>query len=281
MAADSFLLGRYLGLSAVSSGLEGDAARDAAKFWLGIYKECQTFAFLPYQLLFSVTLILFPMLARAHADGDRNAVRAYVARGTRLAAVFGGLLVGVVVAMPESMLSFAYPRADASLGAGVLRVMVLAQGAFAMLGIATTVLTSIGSERLAAGLNLVAVLAVGAACATVVPSGDFGQAQLARSAQATGGALLVMAIVGGALVRARTGAFLSARTGARVALALGACVAIGLKAPRFGFVLTPAIAMLVAAIYLAILVATGELTAADLGALKALRGRRQKAPDPA
>ncbi len=271
MQADIFLLGRFLGVSAASSGLTGDAARDAVKQWLAIYKECQTFAFLPYQLLFSVTLILFPMLARAHAEGDRGAVRAYVARGTRLAAIFGGLLVGVVVAMPESMLSFAYGPADAARRASVLRIMVLAQGAFAMLGIATTVLTSIGSEKLAAAVNLVAVFAVGIACAVVVPAGAFGQAQLARSAQATGVALLVLTVVAGALVRARTGAFLPPRTAARVGVALAACIAVGLKAPRFGRIVTPGVAAAVAVGFLGMLLATGELTAADKALVKALR----------
>ena len=194
MQADIILLGRFLGVSAASSGLSGDAQRDAVKQWLGVYKECQTFAFLPYQLLFSVTLILFPMLARAHAEGDRAAMRAYVARGTRLAAIFGGLLVGVIVAMPESMLSFAYGPGDAARGADVLRTMVLSQGAFAMLGIATTVLTSVGGERLAAGpsstSSAVASVGRGISCAIVVPAGDFGQAQLARSAlAATGGSM--------------------------------------------------------------------------------------------
>jgi stage V sporulation protein B len=274
MQADIFLLGRFLGVRAASTGLSGDAARGAVKQWLAIYKECQTFAFLPYQLLFSVTLVLFPMLARAHAEGDHSAVRAYVARGTRLAAIFGGLLVGVVVALPGSMLSFAYGPVDAARGADVLRVMVLAQGAFAMLGIATTVLTSVGGERLAAGLNLVAVLAVGVSCAIVVPSGAFGQAQLARSAQATGVALLVMTVVAGALVRARTGAFLPARTGARVGVALAACVAIGLEAPRFGRIVTPAMAVVVAVGFLGVLLATGELTAADRALVKALRRKK-------
>ena len=57
------LLGRFL-----SQAAAGDAPREAVKAWVAIYKECQTFAFLPYQLLFSVTLILFPMLARAQAE---------------------------------------------------------------------------------------------------------------------------------------------------------------------------------------------------------------------
>ncbi|MDP9149873.1 MAG: lipopolysaccharide biosynthesis protein, partial [Myxococcota bacterium] len=186
MQIDIALLGRFLSERALSAGLPADAQRDVVKQWLAIYKECQTFAFLPYQLLFSITLVLFPMVARARADADHVAVRAYIARGARLAAIFCGLLVGVVVAMPESMLSFAYGAADASRGADVLRTMAIAQAAFAMLGIATTVLTSLGRERTSALVTLAAVVGVAVGCSVMVPGAALGHAQLVRSASASG-----------------------------------------------------------------------------------------------
>jgi stage V sporulation protein B len=275
MQIDIGLLGRFLSEGAAGSGLSGDAQRDAVKQWLAIYKECQTFAFLPYQLLFSVTLVLFPMLARAKAAGDFDALRAHVARGARLAAIFGGLLVGVVVAIPESMLSFAYGAADAARGADVLRTMALAQGAFAMLGIATTVLTSIGRERAAALITLGAAIAVGSACWLLVPSATFGHDQLVRSAQASGGALLVALVVAGSLVRGRTGAFVPVATAVRVVIALGACVALGFVTPRFGRLITPLIAAAVGAAYLAVLVITREIGKADVAMVRGVVQRKR------
>ena len=273
MQIDILLLGRFLSEGAAAAGLAGDAQRDAVKQWLAIYKECQTFAFLPYQLLFSITLVLFPMLARAQAAGDRQAVREYVARGARLAAIFCGMLVAVVVALPESMLAFAYGAADAARGADVLRTMALAQGAFAMLGIATTVLTSIGRERMAALVTLGAVLAVGAACTLSVPAASFGHDQLARSAQAAGAALALTLAGAGLLVRGRTGSFVPAATAVRVVLALAACFALGLVAPRFGRLVTPLVAAGVAGVYVALLVVTREVGRADLAMVRSLRKR--------
>ena len=49
--------------------------RRAANEWVAVYRACQLFAFLPYQLLFSVTQVLFPMLARAKTGGRRRARR--------------------------------------------------------------------------------------------------------------------------------------------------------------------------------------------------------------
>ncbi|HEX8795693.1 MAG TPA: lipopolysaccharide biosynthesis protein [Polyangiaceae bacterium] len=276
MQVDLALLGRFLSDAAAGTagGVDADAQRALVKQWVGIYRECQTFAFLPYQLLFSITLVLFPMLARARAEGDMAAVREYVARGSRLAAIFCGLLVGAVVAMPASMLAFAYPVADATQGADVLRFMALAQGAFAMLGIATTVLTSIGREGLAALLTLGAVVAVAGACAVLVPGASFGHDQLVRSAQASGMALAATLVVGGFLVKRATGAFVPAATAVRCLLGVAACVAVGLVAPRFGRLLTPVAAAAAGAAYVVVLLVTREIGKRDLGMLKALRAKR-------
>jgi stage V sporulation protein B len=275
LQTDIALLGRFLSESALGAGLVGDEQRSAVKAWVAIYKECQTFALLPYQLLFSVTLVLFPMLARARAMRDQEAVRGYVARGARLAAIFAGLLVGVVVAMPESMLAFAYPAADAARGSDVLRAMALSQGAFAMLGIATTVLTSIGRERLAALLTLSAVVAVAIACTALVAPAAFGHEQLLRSAQATGAALVATLVVASFLVRSDAGTFVPKATVARVGLTLGACIALGFVMPRLSRVATPLVALLVSAAYLALLIAMREIGPSDLSMVRALVTKRR------
>ncbi|MGD0675588.1 MAG: oligosaccharide flippase family protein, partial [Polyangiaceae bacterium] len=275
---DIALLGRFLSERAASAGAWTADSRDTVKSWIAIYKECQTFAFLPYQLLFSITLILFPMLARVHAERDLAAVRAYVARGGRLAAIFGGVVVGVVLAMPGSMLGFAYGAADAQRGADVLRIMALAQGAFAMLGIATTVLTSIGRERTSAWITLGAVIAVASACAASVPHASFGHAQLVRSAEATLLALTMTLIVAGTLVRQRTRAFVPSKTILRVGIALAACFVVGLYMPGTGRLVTPALALVIGTGYFALLVAMGEIDASDVALVRSLASRRRPPP---
>jgi stage V sporulation protein B len=270
MVVDTLLLGRFLSDRVQDAAATVELQRTAVKASLAVYRQCQTFAFLPYQLLFSITLVLFPMLARAHAQHDERAVREYVARGARLATIFCGLLVGVVVALPGSLLTFAY-GAGAAQGADVLRVMALSQAAFAMLGIATTVLTSLGRERISAAVTLVAFLGVGAACASMVPGAEFGHVQLVRSAQATGVAL-VLALAGAAfLVRRQAGAFVPPVTAVRVSVALAACYGLGFVVPHVPRIVVPGLALAVACAYVGALVLTGELGQADLAMLRALR----------
>ena len=281
MQIDIALLGRFLAHGAHGAiGIidEASARRDAVKQWVAIYKECQTFAFLPYQLLFSITLVLFPMLARAKAEGDDAAVRNYVVRGSRLGGIACGLLVGVVVAMPESLLSFAYGRADAARGADTLRMLALGQASFAMLGIATTILTSLGRERISALLTLGAVAVVATSCWALASGADFGHAQLLRTATATAIALSASIAVAGMVVRAQTGGFVPLLTMLRVGVALGACIALGFFMPCVGKLVTPLVAVAVAVAYVAILVGLREITGEDLGALKAMRGKKRARP---
>jgi stage V sporulation protein B len=158
--------------------------------------------------------------------------------------------------------------------------MALAQGAFAMLGIATTVLTSIGQEKPAALLTFGAVFAVGTTCAALVPLAPFGYPQLVRSAQASGCALFASLALASAMVRRRAGAFVGGATALRVGLAVAACLALGLALPRFGRWLTPIVAAGVGLAYLALLVATGEIGAADRTMLASLlRSARPKGAD--
>jgi stage V sporulation protein B len=276
MQADTLLLGRFLSDSAaaVTSGASESAvaSREAVKAWIGVYRQCQTFAFLPYQLLFSITLVLFPMLARARAEKDEVSVKAYVLRGSRLAAVFGGLFVAVIVALPEALLVFGYGAAAAK-GAAVLRIMVLSQGAFAMLGIATTVLTSLGHERHAAGVTLTALLTVALSCFEMVPGAAFGHAQLVRSSEATGLGLLLALAAATVMVLRRAGAFVPVLTAVRVGLALATCYALGFVVPHVPRLAAPALAIVVAFVYVAVLVVTGELGRSDLAMVRSLRKR--------
>jgi stage V sporulation protein B len=57
LQVDTLLLGRFLSDRAQDAAVTIEQQRAAVKAGLAIYRECQTFAFLPYQLLFSVTLV--------------------------------------------------------------------------------------------------------------------------------------------------------------------------------------------------------------------------------
>jgi stage V sporulation protein B len=274
MQIDITILGRYLSDGAAhavrGAGHLLSPEREADE-WVAVYRACQLFAFLPYQLLFSVTQVLFPMLARAHSERDEAAVTRYVARGSRIAAIACGLMISVIVAAPGPLLSFAYGPLVAERGAGALHFLGLGQGAFAMLGIATTVLASIGRERTAAIITATACACVAGVCFVTLPGTDFGASQIAAAASATSCALGV-ALAAAAVITFRvTRAFVPIKTALRVLLAVAAAFAMfGYLPGHVGRLSTIALAGAVGVGYLLLLAVTGELGREDIASLRAL-----------
>ncbi len=276
MQADIILLGRYLSLAAPPS-TETLTSAQAANEWVGVYRACQLFAFLPFQMLFSVTQVLFPMLARAKAEDPSGArVAELVGRGCRIGAIVCGMLVVVVLTMPGSLVKFAYGPAVAVRAVAALRTLALGQAAFAMLGLSTTVLVSLGRERTALVITAVALALLAVTCIVIIPPAPFGEAQLVATARATTTALVLALVVGVASVRKIAGAFVPAKTALRVGLIIAGAYFVGGQMPTFSKLLTPVIATGVVLVYLVALVVTGELGKDDLALIVSIAGRRAK-----
>jgi stage V sporulation protein B len=281
MQADIFMLGRYLSLAAAEAAsplaLGGRPAPPsvAANEWLAVYRACQLFAFLPYQLLFSVTQVLFPMLARAKSEEGDTRVAELVARGSRLGAVLCGLVVAVIVAMPESLIRIAYDREIAAAGASTLRLLVLGQSAFAMLGLSTTILVSLGRERLAMSLTGLALGLLVVTCAVLIPGAPFGRPQLVAAATAAAASLGVALGFGVVAARRAAGAFIPWKTALRVATAIGASTLLGLVLPVFSKPVTILVAPAIGAVYVLLLVLTGELGKADVAVVATVLRRKR------
>jgi stage V sporulation protein B len=276
MQADIILLGRYLSLAAPAS-TDTLTSAQAANEWVAVYRACQLFAFLPYQMLFSVTQVLFPMLARAKAEDPTGArVAELVSRGCRIGAIVCGMLVVVVLTMPGSLIKFAYGPAVAARGIAALRTLALGQASFAMLGLSTTVLVSLGRERTALVITAVALALLAITCVVIIPLAPFGEAQLIATARATTTALVLALVVGIACVRKIAGAFVPLKTALRVGVCVAGAFIVGGVMPTFSKLLTPVVASGVVLAYLAALVVTGELGKADLALVVSIAGRRAK-----
>jgi stage V sporulation protein B len=86
--------------------------------------------------------------------------------------------------------------------------------------------------------------------------------------------MLVGAVASGLLLRRRLGGYLPLLSFARIALATAAALGAGRALALHGKLLTLVEAVAVAAVFLAVLIATGELGRRDLAAIKAVRARR-------
>lgn len=269
MQVDLTLLGRYLGEAAT---LTNRPQKDVDE-WIGIYRACQLFAFLPYQLLISLTQVLFPMVSKAHGEGDRAAVATTVVRGTRLALIATGLFVGILVAVPGVVIRVLYSAEFAERGAATLRVLALGQACFALLGVASALLTSVGKERTGARITLGGLALSATTLALLVPRQTFGTGMVNMAAAAVGASLLVTLAFAGFAVKRYTGAFVRTATLARVLVATGAVAACGALLPNVSFIVGLLACVGLGLAYLTVLVISGELSKDDLASLRSIARR--------
>ena len=273
MQTDLFFVSRLVGQAAGPS-LEGIKAANTLR---GVYRGVQLFAFLPYQLLMSITFVLFPLLARASARGDRAAVRSYTMTGIRLGFVLTGLMCGSVSAIAPHVLHLVFPEEMWVPGGDVLRILSLGLGAFSVLGITCAALAGLGRATAAALLTALGVALIATGCMVLIPRVALGPAMLVQAATATSIAMVLTASAAGLVLRSTAGGFVSAATIVRVLGALGVAVAVGSRLPWLGRIFVPIEAVAVAALYVVVLVVTRELGPADLA--RVLTVVRRKAPD--
>jgi stage V sporulation protein B len=269
--SDALLLRRFASDAALAAGMTAERADKL----VGAYRAAQLFCFLPYQLLLSVTFILFPMLANAHRDGDHEAVRRYVHSGVRLAAVLMGLMVSVTSGLNGQLIGLVYGQEFADLGARPMVLLSLGLGAFALFGILTSVLNSLKHEIMSMVVTALAVVLVGSLCFALAREAEFGAAVLFRTAIATALALFAATLVAGALVKRTTGALVPPLTLVRVGAAMALAIAVARLLPEGGKVITIVWAAAVAATYLFVLIVTRELGASDLANVKAVVSRKR------
>ncbi|MCA9604109.1 MAG: hypothetical protein KC619_00820, partial [Myxococcales bacterium] len=142
---------------AEEAGAEDPAA--VADALSGVYRAAQTFAFVPYQLILSVTFVVFPFVSRATTLGDDDAARRYISGALRFS-----LLVLLAVATPiggaaEGVLRIAYPDGYLE-GEAALQILVLGQVAFALFVIGATIVAGSGRAGIAAGVAVAGLVVV-------------------------------------------------------------------------------------------------------------------------
>jgi stage V sporulation protein B len=267
--ADLTLLGRFASQAASASG----APLSRADALVGAYRATQLFSFLPYQILIAITFILFPMLARAAQDRDREAIARYVRTGLRLSLIIAGAMVSVTLGLAPRLLDLLFGNEAAALGGRALSLLSLGFGAFALFGILTTILNSLGREEQSMWVTFFAVVVVAALCFTRASGAALSEQLLWLTAQATSSGLLLATLVAAVLVYRASGALVSPWTFLRTLAALGAAALFARFAFPSGKLLTLVAAAVTPCIYLALLVASRELGRGDLEILRKVARR--------
>jgi stage V sporulation protein B len=267
--ADQLLLRRFSAEAALAAGLDGMAADRL----VGAYRATQLFCFLPYQLVLSVSMVIFPVVARAHREGNRVAVAAYVAQGMRIAALVSGLIVSVTSGLSGPLLELVFGADTAALATGPMRLLALGLGNLALFGVLTAILNGIEQQRLGLLVTALAFVFVVVACWIRDRGLPFGPELLQQTAWATSGALLLATAIAMVIVKRTAGAVLSLASALRVGCALGAALAVAALLPRTTGLRTLLASAAVAGSYVLVLIALRELGARDWQQLRRLAGK--------
>lgn len=267
--ADLTLLGRFASQAATATG----APLSRADALVGAYRATQLFSFLPYQILIAITFILFPMLARAAQDRDSDAIARYVRTGLRLSFIIAGAMVSVTLGLAPRLLELLFGAEAAALGGRALSLLSLGFGAFAIFGILTTILNSLGREQHSLWVTFFAVVMVATLCFTRASGAALSEQLLWLTAQATSSGLMAATLLAAFLVHRAAGALVSPWSFLRTLLALGVAALVARFAFPAGKLMTLVAAAVTPCLYLGALVLTRELTKADLDIIRKVARR--------
>ena len=269
MQADSLLLGRTSSVAALAAGVPLARADEL----VGAYRFTQQFSFLPYQILIAITFILFPMLTGAAQQKDSAAIARYVQTGLRLSLILVGAMVSVTAGLAPRLLDLLFGPTVAELGGRALTLLAVGFGAFAIFGILTTVLNSLGRERQSMWATGFAVLVVATLCFTRTYGAPLSENLLWLTAQGTSAGLVVATSITAFFVYRAAGALVSPWTLLRTVLSLGAAAFLARSLFPAGKLLTLVAAAVTPIFYFILLILTRELTRADLATLRKVARR--------
>jgi stage V sporulation protein B len=251
----------------LDAGMPAQAAADAASRMAGFYRATQTFAFVPYQLILSVTFVVFPMVSQAVSAGDHEASQRYIRAAMRVS-----LLVLLAIAAPVSgaaggVMRIAYPDAYLA-GSGALAVLSLGMVCFALFTIGATIMSGAGRPGLPATVAAVTVALVVGCDLLLIRIVGAGEHTLLATATGTSLGMGFSLLAIGIAVYKRFGAFIAPGTAVRVLFSAGVGWLVAHAVPAHSALL--ALGALVAGglTFVTALLATRELGAADFELLR-------------
>ncbi len=285
MFVDTILLKRIVGDHYVTlipelrkhmpvAGTDAQAASLLTDAQVGFYAAAQNLGRVAYQAIIAATFVVFPLVSRSTFTDDHETTKRYVQVTARYSVMFAMAIAVVMAANPTDVLGLLYSPAYAARGSTALVFLAFGNVAFSMLAIAGTILNGAGKSRpavISAAITL-AIAVIGNAIAISMSAGS--PHVLGVAAAVTGGSMLIGAVIAALQLQKHFGATLPLVSLVRILVATGVAFAVGRFLPLHGKLMTLVEAVIVAGVFLVVLVASRELGARDLQAIKAVRQKR-------
>lgn len=253
-------------LKLIANTTHDEAGREAASHASGLYRAAQTLSFVPYQLMTSITLVLFPIVTKANAAGDEQGVESSVSAALRFSWLFLGALLAPLVGAAHGAVRFAFPATYAE-AAEVIPVLALSQFFFALAVLHATILVGRNLVLRVAAFAALA-LAVGLTTSMLLATFfDFATLPM-RIALGTAMGSLVFFLATGAALLQRIKTRLRWLTIARLLVASAAAIGVGRVLPQDSMLMGLLAVVIAGIVYVVTLIATGELGRSDWALLR-------------
>lgn len=267
LQVDLIVLKRTVTSIGLAAGQVQEVAALTASRYAGYYKAAQTFAFVPYQLIQSVTFVVFPMVSASVSSGDLEQTRRYIRAALRFT-----LLVLLAIAAPVSgaasgVMRIAYPDAYLA-GSGALCILALGTVSFAMFVVSATIISSAGKPAVAAIVAALAVLFVVTANVAFVKMAGIGEHTLVAAAAGTSIGTTFAFITIATFVYRTFGSLIALASAVRIIGAGGVGFIAAYFVPHSSFVLALAALAAGFVVYAAALIISKEVGAEDLAAIR-------------
>jgi len=258
---------------AQEGGMLAAAAAETASRMAGFYRAAQTFAFVPYQVILSVALVLFPMVSRAVSIGDEEATRRYIAGAMRFS-----LLVLLAIAAPVSgaaagVMRLAYPDAYLA-GSEALAVLALGTVCFALFAIGATIMSGAGRPSVPAMIALGAVVIVVVCNLLFLRMAGLGEHTLVAAAAGTSVGMAASLVAIAIAVHMRFGTFIAPTSALRISGAGLVAWLVARAVPSSSAALALAALIAGGVTYVAALLVSRELGGSDFDVLRRITRRR-------
>jgi len=242
-------------------------AVDLANQYVAYYRAAQTFAFVPYQLIISMTFIVFPLISRATSLGNRDAARTTIQHAMRLSLLLLLLVAAPTSGAAEGVMRIAYPSEYAA-GASALAILVFGIVAFALFAVAATAISGAGKPTVAATIAAVSLAAVVVANRALLLRVGLGTNTLEAAATGTSIGMCIAVVLSAGVLYRQFGVFIPVLTWVRAGAAAAAGFLVARALPDDSAAL--AVGALAAGFLavLVVLVVTREVDAEDWRALK-------------
>lgn len=237
------------------------------------YAAAQMFAFLPYQALIALSMVVFPLVADAAAAQHTDRMRDTAKGAIRFALIFGAGLAAVLGAQPAGIIDVVYPEAYR---AGGIALRFLAWGilGLSVITLCCAMLNAAGYTLRVVLITFVTWLAQVCGVAVALRWSTTSVQVLQWSAAASAVALLLGGLTAVLVVWRTFGARPPGKTVVRVGLAAAAAAAGGALLPIRSTLATIGGCFAILAVYGIVLVLTGEVGRRELDAVRRLLLRK-------